>query len=130
MLARDALRRGPGERRLAGQHLVQHAAERVHIGSAVDVAVARRLLGTHVGDRPHGHAGLGDLVARRAGHRAGDAEVSHDGVGPLEQDVLGLDVAMDDAMLVRVAERVGHLTSDPQGIVERELLLAAQPVAE
>ena len=62
--------------------------------------------------------------------RAGDAEVRHDGVGPLEQDVLGLDVAMDDAMLVRVAERVGHLTSDPQGIVERELLLAAQSVAE
>ena len=29
--------RGPGERRLAGQTLVQHAAERVLVGAAVDI---------------------------------------------------------------------------------------------
>ncbi len=53
-------------------------------------------------------------TARRqalAGDDLGDAEVEHlDEVGlrsVLEVDVLGLDVAMDDALAVRLAERVG-----------------------
>ena len=59
------LRRWPGERRLAGQHLVEHAAERVDVGAGVDVALAARLLGAHVGRRADGEAGLGELARRR-----------------------------------------------------------------
>ena len=43
-LGDDRLRRGAGERRLTGQHLVQHAAERVDVGPRVERLVARRLL--------------------------------------------------------------------------------------
>jgi hypothetical protein len=43
-----------------------------------------------------------------------------------QQDVLGLDVPVDDAVPVRVVEGVGDLARDPQRLVERELRLPAQ----
>ena len=47
-----------------------------------------------------------------------------------EQDVLRLDVAVDDAALVRVLERFGRLAGDAERVVQRELLLAVEPVPE
>ena len=44
----DRLRGGPGEGRLPHQHLVRHAAQRVHVAPRRDLAVAHRLLGAHV----------------------------------------------------------------------------------
>ena len=38
-----------------------------------------------------------------------------------EQDVLGLDVAMDDAVRVRVGECLGDLAGDAQRFVDRQL---------
>ena len=38
-----------------------------------------------------------------------------------EQDVLGLDVAMQDAVLVGVLQGVGHFAPDPKGVFDREL---------
>jgi hypothetical protein len=51
-------------------------------------------------------------------------------VVPLQQDVFRLDVAMDDAACVRVGERVGDILSDPNRVLERELLLAGDPLAQ
>ena len=48
----------------------------------------------------------------------------------LEQDVLGLDVAMHHALAVGVGQGVGHLTGYADGVVDRELLLALEPGAE
>ena len=48
----------------------------------------------------------------------------------LQEDVLGLDVPVHDPLRVRMAERVGDLPRDAHGLVERELLLALEPVAE
>ena len=53
--------------------------------------------------------------------RQRDAEVGHHRVAVVQQDVVGLDVAVDDALPVRVVERVGGLTRDPHRLVHREL---------
>ena len=48
---------------------------------------------------------------------------------PLEQqDVLRLDVAVDDPLRVRIVQRVGHLAGDADGVSQRELPLALEPV--
>ena len=107
-----------------GEHLVEHAAEGVDVAPAIDVALAGRLLGAHVRRR----AEATPVSVRRSSPAAvdgpRDAEVGDDGVALLEQDVLGLDVAMDDAVRVGVAERVGDLAGDAERVVERELPLA------
>ncbi len=48
----------------------------------------------------------------------------------MEQDVLGLDVAVDHAITVGIVERVGHFTGDPHRFVDAELGLAVEFVAE
>ena len=114
------MQRRAGERGLARQHLVHHAAEREEVAAAVHV-VAGRLFGAHVRGRADGQADLGEGRAggRRGDQRLADAEVGHDRVAFVQQDVLGLDVAMDDVVAVRVVERVGHLDSDAQRLVDR-----------
>ena len=110
--ARDeARRRGRGaqpqhilgvERAHAAQQLVERDAEREQIAARRD-GLAERLLGRRVA---RGAGGLGVLALGD-----GDAEVAQRrlalGVDP---DVVGLDVAVDDAVGVRVGERVGDLT--------------------
>jgi hypothetical protein len=51
-------------------------------------------------------------------------------VPPGEQDVLGLDVPVDDAVPVGAIERVGHLTREANGLLNRELNFSAEAVAE
>jgi hypothetical protein len=48
----------------------------------------------------------------------------------MQQNVLRLDVPMDDVAPVRVVERVGYITHDERYVVERELVLAIEPVAK
>ncbi len=108
------------ERHAAGEHLVGEHAQGVDVAAPVQLTLAHRLLGRHVGGRADGGAGRGEP---RAGlHRAGDAEVGHHrapGVA-VEQDVVGLDVAVDHAALVRVVERVGDLAHQPPHLVHRQ----------
>ena len=48
----------------------------------------------------------------------------------VQQDVLGLDVAVDHAVAVGVVERVGDLGGDADRVGDGELLLAVQPIAQ
>src|SRR5690349_15897085 len=48
----------------------------------------------------------------------------------LEQDILRFEVAMNDAVRVRVVERIRDRAADTYGFVDRELLLALQLVPE
>ncbi|MEZ4588221.1 MAG: hypothetical protein R2909_17725 [Gemmatimonadales bacterium] len=75
---------------------------------------------------PRAQARLGHPLAAGGLDREGDPEVGHRGVAVLEQDVLGLDVAVDHPETVRVAEGVGDLAGDENGILDRELLLAVE----
>ena len=96
------------ERRLARQHLVHHAAERVEIAAPVDRSPAA-LLGAHVRRRAGPERGLAPGGRPGRVERAGDAEIGDDRLAVLEQDVLGLDVPVDDAAAVGVVERAGDL---------------------
>ena len=64
----------------------------------------------------------------RRGER--DAEVGHHRLPLVEQDVLGLDVAVDHALAMRVIERARDLAREPHRVVDRQLLLAVQPIAQ
>ena len=74
--------------------------------------------------------GLGHAMAAGLLHGEGDAEVGDQGRPVLQQRVLRLDVAMDDALAMGVVERGGDFPREPQGLVHRELLLALQARAQ
>ena len=52
------------------------------------------------------------LLGSGGAHGSRDAEVRHQRVAALEQDVLRLDIAVDHTVPVRVAQRVRHLARD------------------
>ena len=106
------------------------APERVHIAARTQFPLAHRLLGRHVGRRTERHAGLGHARAAGLLHGEGDAEVGDQGLAVLQQDVLGLDVAVDDAALVGELEGGGDFLREPQRVVDGKLLLAMEPGPE
>ena len=100
---------GPGEGRLTREQLVEHAREPVLVRPPVHLAAALDLFGAHVGRSPQADAGLRQLVAGLGSDGARDAEVGDQCMALREQDVLGLHVAMDQALAVGVVERVADL---------------------
>ena len=120
---------GGGERvlavvgQLAGEDLVEHHAQRVEVGAAVDLLPAG-LLRAHVAGGADGEADLGELGIVL--DRLGDAEVrEHRGAVGAEQDIGRLHVSMHQALGVRVAERGGHLPYVDQAQLGIEALLDA-----
>ena len=93
-----------GEGHAAGQELVGHDAEGIDVRAPVH-GRARGLLGGHVLRGAADHPGRGELV--RAIQHPRDAEVGEvDALVLVEQDVLGLHVAVDDALGVGVGEGI------------------------
>ena len=100
------------ERSVASRHLVERDAQRIDIGAMID-ALAPGLLGRHVlrcanvdGGPGRGRVAVGGL---------GYSEIGDDGVAvAIEEDVVGLQVAVDDPAFVRVGEleRGGHVHPD------------------
>jgi hypothetical protein len=112
-------RRVAVERPLAAHHLVEHGAEREHVGARVH-RLAAHLLGRHVADGPHHGARIGHRVrdARRsreigAAGLARQSKVENLHLPVVEQkDVLRLQVAVNQALAVRRAESAGDLHGD------------------
>ena len=125
-----AFRGGPGERRLACQHFVEHAAEAVDVAAPIDIAVPRALLRAHVHRGAHRHTGRRQPLAAGGADAARDAEIADDGLPGDEQDVFGFDVAMDDIMGVRVMEGACHLLRDVRGVGNGELLFPREPIPQ
>ena len=98
----------------ARHHLVEHDAEGVDVAAPVD-SEPLGLLGREVGRGPHHEPGLGDLLVDA--DRPGDPEVGHlDLAVGGDEDVAGLDVAVDDPVAVRVGERLGDVGGDRGGL--------------
>jgi len=108
------------ERRVAGQELEQHAAERVDVRARVD-AVAADLLG---GDVVEGaDEGTGRGHPGRCLDLAREPEVGQVDVlagAALDQDVARLDVAVNESALVRRVERRGDLGDDRGRVLGRQ----------
>ncbi|MEZ5061445.1 MAG: hypothetical protein R2700_08020 [Solirubrobacterales bacterium] len=111
---RDVLAAIP-ERRPAGQHLVEDAAEGVDVGAGVD-ALTLDLLGRDVVERADEPAGRGQRGAARLVEPLRQAEVGQEGVlgrilalPRLDEDVAGLDVAMDETARVSDVEGTSDL---------------------
>ena len=119
---------GPGKRRRAHQHLVEHTPQAVEVRRGAQ-RVTHRLFGAHVERRADRGAGLGQLFAGLGGG-LGDPEVGDEGVATGEQDILWFDVAVDDVPFVGVPQGVGDLQRDMNRVVDRELGLAVEPVAQ
>src|SRR5438128_1434616 len=117
------------ERHLAGQHLVEDDAQAVEIAAGVS-PLPLHLLGGHV---VRGADRLGQPRPRHLPERRveRDAEVDelHAAVRR-DHDVLGLEVAVGDAVIVQVDERVGDLDREPGRGRDGEAALAPQAVAE
>ena len=125
------------ERTTTGQHLVQHAPECPRVCPLVHKS-ALGLLGAHIGGGPENHADTrhrGARDGRRRGRiRPGAVKTGHRRVGELckaeVQDFHGavgpdlhvgrLQIAMDDANLVRGVEGVDNLTSNGERLAERQ----------
>ncbi|MEJ7728105.1 MAG: hypothetical protein WKG00_02720 [Polyangiaceae bacterium] len=91
---------------LPGAGLEEQRAQRVDIGTTVELARAAHLLRGHVGRRAQRVA---TLAARRQCHRSGDAEVGDQHPATAgQQDVRRREVAVHDARLVGRNQRLGH----------------------
>ena len=96
-----------GEGHDAGDRLVEHERQRVDIGASVDT-VAEGLFGRRIPGRADRHPGR--LGQRRLGQGARQAEVGDAQAGlVVEEEVGGLDVAVDEAPGVRVGEPLRRL---------------------
>ena len=124
------------EQLAAGQHLEEDGAESPNVGAFVD-GLPARLLRRHVGCGAEQEAGLGAAVGQRrrlrqrtatgsdpgrvARPRLGEAEVEHLHLAVrADLHVRGLEVAVDDPLLVGGLERLGDLLRDRHGLVERD----------
>ena len=99
----------------AGVELVEHEAERVDVAADADLA-ALQLLRRHVAGRPRTHV----LFAERFGE-AGQAEVGDAHVAlAVEHQVRGLEVPVEDTLLVRGGEPRAELPRDVERLVGRQ----------
>ena len=115
-----------------GKHLIGHRPERVDVRPVIELALSANLFRRHVRRRPdHRHrrrhralSGFGGL------ERAGNPKIGEVGVRSGEQDVVGLDVAVDHALRVRVGQPISHFTQNLHGFADRQRTRPANASAE
>ncbi len=106
---------------------VADSAERVQVGSVIDVWISCSLFGGHVS-----WCAESDAQRRQRRRSAGgadgfgDAEVGNHGIVARYENVVWLDVAVDDAMVVGVSQRFSHIAHDAYGVAYRQLPLARE----
>ena len=121
------LGRRAGERRTARQHLGAEDAYRVQVTAVVGVGIGRDLFRRHVRGCAERHTGRGETGRPgRGADRLRDSKVRHQGVMAREQHVVGLAVAMDDAVRVGVGQGIHHIAQHPHHLGHRQFPAAAE----
>ena len=92
--------------------------------------LAQRLLRAHVLGRADREPRLREALPRRGAHRQGDAEIGDHRLAFVEQDVFRLEIPMDDVLRVCVPQGGGDLPRDPERLLNGELFLTCQTVAQ
>lgn len=100
-----------------GEHLIHGHAEAEEIGPAVDeMSFSTKLFGAHVGNGSHHGVAFAVVFFLE-----GDSEIRDVGaVIDIEEDVSGLDIAMDDALEVGIVQTVSDSLQQIGGRRERE----------
>ena len=133
-MRREQIHRRPSdERRLPREQFVGQHPEGIDVRAMIHGGIGARLLRRHVGRRADGHAQRRHAAAARGARRAqglGDAEVRDHRAPAREQHVVGLDVAMHDAVVVRIRQRTGDLAQDADRVAHRQFAMALQPDAQ
>ena len=111
------------ERSTSRDHLVEDHPQRIDVGALVDLLRVGDLLGRHELRRAHDERAHAAAILVGL-HEPRDAEVEDlDVIARLflvgEEDVVGLEVAVDDTGAVRSVERRGDLARDPHGAAHR-----------
>ena len=102
------------KRQSAGCQFIEHHAQGIQVGAAVEI-LPQRQLGSQV---EHG-ADDQALSSEARGHRAGNAEVHElGGSVPRQQDVLGFEITVHDALLVGVLQSLADLAGDGDDALE------------
>ena len=110
------------------QRFVEHEAQGVDIAPGIHVAVAHaKLLGAHVSQRAHHVSRPRHLrgVTVVGIDRPRHAEVDHLGFAHgIHEDVAGLEIAVDDSLLVAVRHGSAHPAKQGHGLADPEASLA------
>ena len=118
------LRSAPcGKRMRPREQLVRHHAPRVQISARVGIHISQRLLRRHVRRRANRGAQRRERVPLGLGaggrERLGDAEVGDHRRATRQQHVLRLDVAMHNAALVRIGQRLRDVAQNADRLGHR-----------
>ena len=117
------------ERRPPGDQVVQHAGQRIDVGTGVE-HVAVQLLGRHVGQRAHAeHLRALRLQVHDAAEVA-DLDVDHLVVSQGGQDVGRFHVAVDQALAIDIAQRHRTLEADLDHLLQRQQRVGAAEAAQ
>src|SRR5205085_6300317 len=117
---------GAAVRALPRERLVEDEPEAVDVGRPRD-RLAAHLLGRHVGGRPEERPRVREAAGGEVAH---EPEVDEARLARLlDEDVLGLEIAVDDSVRVAVGDRARDLRAEAARLADSELPLL-DPLAQ
>ena len=106
-----------------GEHLVEHHADGIQVSAAIERNAGNQGLGGHEIGRAHRHVRLRQ-AALACIALFGQSEVRHlHRTLHVDEDVGRFDVAVDDAVEMRVVQRVADVSGDGKRVILRQFAL-------